>query len=450
MRKAKLFITFAKQNVHIMQIEQLYEIFRQHPIVTTDSRDCPEGSMFIALKGDTFNGNRFAKQALEKGCAYAVIDESEYADVDDKRLILVDDCLATLQQLARHHRRTLGTKIIGVTGTNGKTTTKELIATVLGEKYNVLYTQGNLNNHIGVPKTLLNLCPEHDIAVVEMGANHPGEIRTLVNIAEPDCGLITNVGKAHIEGFGSFEGVIHTKGELYDFLREKTDSFVFIDNNNEHLKGIANGLTLVKYGMGTDETLCANGEVVSCAPMLQFKWRHGVGEWHEVSTHLIGTYNLNNMLAAACVGLYFGVSPEQIDHALSNYRPTNNRSQLTITAHNRLIVDTYNANPTSMNAALCNFRDMEVSPKMAILGDMRELGAISQEEHCKVVKFLIDNGIDNVWLVGDEFGKIDSPFRKFHDVEEVKTAIQDCCPEGYYILIKGSNSIRLFELPEML
>ena len=433
-----------------MQIEQLYEIFRQYPIITTDSRTCPEGSIFIALKGDTFDGNRFAKQALGKGCAYAVIDESEFADTEDKRLILVDDCLTTLQQLARHHRRTLGTKIIGVTGTNGKTTTKELIATVLSEKYNVLYTQGNLNNHIGVPITLLNLRPEHDIAVVEMGANHPGEIHTLVNIVEPDCGLITNVGKAHIEGFGSFEGVIHTKGELYDFLRDKSDSVVFIDNNNEHLKGIANGLTLVKYGIGSDELLCANGEMVSCAPMLQFRWRHDAGEWHEVSTHLIGTYNLTNMLAAACVGLYFGVTPEQIDHALANYRPTNNRSQLTITAHNRLIVDTYNANPTSMNAALCNFRDMEVSPKMAILGDMRELGDISHEEHCKVVKFLLDNGIDNVWLVGEEFGKIDSPFRKFHHVEEVKAAIQECCPEGYYILIKGSNSIRLFELPEML
>ena len=433
-----------------MQIEQLYEIYRQHPIVTTDSRDCPEGSIFFALKGASFNGNRFAKQAIEKGCAYAVIDESEYADAEDKRLILVDDCLTTLQQLARHHRRTLGTKIIGVTGTNGKTTTKELIATVLSEKYNVLYTQGNLNNHIGVPKTLLNLRPDHDIAVVEMGANHPGEIRTLVNIVEPDFGLITNVGKAHLEGFGSFEGVIHTKGELYDFLREKPGSVVFIDNGNEHLKGIANGLTLVKYGIGNDELLCANGEVMSCAPMLQFRWRHGAGEWHEVSTHLIGTYNLTNMLAATCVGLYFNVTPEQIDHALANYCPTNNRSQLTITAHNRLIVDTYNANPTSMNAALCNFRDMEVSPKMVILGDMGELGESSHEEHCKVVKFLSENDIDNVWLVGKEFQKIPSPYRKFNDVEEVKAAIAANRPEGYYILIKGSNYMHLFELPEKL
>ena len=201
-----------------MQTERLYQLFEQHPIVTTDTRDCPPGSIFFALKGETFDGNKFAKAALEKGCSYAVVDEAEYADSDDPRIILVGDCLTALQLLARHHRRTIGTRIIGVTGTNGKTTTKELIATVLGEKYNVLYTQGNFNNHIGVPKTLLRLTREHDIAVVEMGANHPGEIKTLTSIAEPDCGIITNVGKAHLEGFGSFEGVIRTKGELYDFL----------------------------------------------------------------------------------------------------------------------------------------------------------------------------------------------------------------------------------------
>ena len=433
-----------------MQIEEIYEIFKQHPIVTTDSRDCPEGSIFFALKGETFNGNKFAKNALEKGCAYAVIDEPEYDDPDDRRLILVDDCLTALQQLARHHRRTLGTRIIGVTGTNGKTTTKELIATVLGEKYNVLYTQGNFNNHIGVPKTLLRLTKEHDIAVVEMGANHPGEIHTLVNIVEPDYGIITNVGKAHLEGFGSFEGVIRTKGELYDFLRSREGSVVFIDNGNEHLQGIASGLQLVRYGIGEHSDLCACGEVLSCAPHLRLHWRHGGGEWHEVQTQLIGSYNIYNMLAAACIGLYFGVGQDQIDHALANYTPSNNRSQLTITEHNKLIVDTYNANPTSMNAALCNFRDMEVTPKMAILGDMRELGEASGEEHRRVVDFLRTSGIDLVWLVGSEFGAIDCNFRKFHDVEEVKATIAAEHPQGYHILIKGSNSLRLFELPSLL
>jgi UDP-N-acetylmuramoyl-tripeptide--D-alanyl-D-alanine ligase len=434
-----------------MEISELYDIFIKHPTVTTDSRDCPEGSIFFALKGETFNGNAFAKKALEKGCAYAVIDEKEYVEDGNDRLILVDDCLKTLQALANYHRRTLGTKIIGVTGTNGKTTTKELISTVLAEKYNVLYTEGNFNNHIGVPKTLLRLTREHDIAVIEMGANHPGEIKTLVNIVEPDCGIITNVGKAHLEGFGSFEGVIRTKGELYDFLRTKKDATVFIHNENEHLMGIAHDLNLIKYGCDTsNDKLTACGDVISCAPFLKFRWRHGNGDWRTVQTHLIGSYNIFNMLAAACIGLYFGVSMEQVDHALTNYVPKNNRSQLEITPCNKLIVDTYNANPTSMSAALKNFRDMEVSPKMAILGDMRELGVASAEEHQRVVDYLKDAGIDIVWLVGEEFGKTKTSFIKFKNVDDVKDQIMVNKPFGYYILIKGSNGVKLFQLPELL
>ena len=413
---------------------ELYKKFIEHPVVTTDSRDCPEGSIFFALKGDTFNGNAYAKAALDKGCAYAVIDEAQYAE--DDRYIVVDDVLTTLQQLASEHRRALGTPIIGITGTNGKTTTKELIATVLSKKYNVLYTQGNFNNHIGVPKTLLRLTKEHDIAVIEMGANHPGEIKTLVEIAEPNCGLITNVGKAHIEGFGSFEGVIKTKGELYDNLRKRADSKVFIDTENPYLMGISEGLNLVPY---------VKGEVTACDPFLRFKWEGG-----EVQTHLIGAYNMKNMLAAATVGLHFGVTPEQINEALAGYVPSNNRSQLTITEHNRLIVDTYNANPTSMMAALNNFVLMSVEPKMAILGEMGELGSISGEEHQKIINFLQEHHIENVWLVGKEFGKIESPYRKFADVGEVKSTLATERPEGQYILIKGSNYNRLFELPELL
>ena len=413
---------------------ELYKKFIEHPVVTTDSRDCPEGSIFFALKGDTFNGNAYAKAALDKGCAYAVIDEAQYAE--DDRYIVVDDVLTTLQQLAREHRRALGTPIIGITGTNGKTTTKELIATVLSKKYNVLYTQGNFNNHIGVPKTLLRLTKEHDIAVIEMGANHPGEIKTLVEIVEPNCGLITNVGKAHIEGFGSFEGVIKTKGELYDNLRKRADSKVFIDTENPYLMGISEGLNLVPY---------VKGEVTACDPFLRFKWEGG-----EVQTHLIGAYNMKNMLAAATVGLHFGVTPEQINEALAGYVPSNNRSQLTITEHNRLIVDTYNANPTSMMAALNNFVLMSVEPKMAILGEMGELGSISGEEHQKIINFLQEHHIENVWLVGKEFGKIESPYRKFADVGEVKSTLATERPEGQYILIKGSNYNRLFELPELL
>lgn len=433
-----------------MEISTLYNIFLSHPQVTTDSRECPEGSIFFALKGESFNGNAFAKAALEKGCAYAVIDEEAYAEPGNDRLILTDDCLNTLQRLANYHRRALGTTIIGVTGTNGKTTTKELISAVLQQTHHVLFTQGNFNNHIGVPKTLLRLTRENDIAVVEMGANHPGEIKTLVNIAEPDYGIITNVGKAHLLGFGSFEGVIKTKGELYDFLRQKKESVVFINHYNDYLQNIARGLKQVEYGAQINEKLAVNGEVISCAPFLKFRWRHGDGEWHEVQTHLIGSYNIDNMMAAACIGLYFHVSPEQIDEALRSYVPSNNRSQLDVTAHNKLIIDAYNANPTSMMAALKNFRDMEVTPKMAILGDMRELGDVSHEEHQKIVNFLKEAGITNTWLVGEEFGKTTCEFRKFANVEDVKKAIREKIPEGYYILIKGSNGIKLFQLPELL
>lgn len=433
-----------------MEISELYKIFEQHPVVTTDSRDCPQGSIFFALKGASFNGNAFAAKAIEQGCAYAVVDEQEYAPQGDERFILTDDCLKTLQRLANYHRCHLGTKIIGITGTNGKTTTKELVAAVLEKKYNVLYTQGNFNNDIGVPKTLLRLKPEHEIAVVEMGASHPGDIKTLVDIVEPDCGIITNVGRAHLQGFGSFEGVIKTKGELYDYIRDK-GGFVFIHNENKYLQGIAEGLQLVKYGTTTDDSsLEVCGEVMGCAPFLKFRWNHRQGGWHEVQTHLIGSYNVYNMLAAACIGIYFNVSEEDVAEALRVYIPTNNRSQLEVTGSNKLIVDTYNANPTSMRAALENFRDMAVSPKMAILGDMRELGEVSGEEHQKVVDFLMENNISNVWLVGEEFGKTECHYRKFADVDEVKAEIAAHKPEGYYILIKGSNGIKLFQLPEML
>lgn len=431
-----------------MEIDQLYEIFLKHRTVTTDSRDCPRDSMFFALKGENFDGNKFASAALDKGCAVAVVDEKEYYKADDDRYVLTDDVLKTLQKLALHHRRTLGTKIIGITGTNGKTTTKELTAAVLSERYNVLFTQGNFNNPIGVPKTLLRLTEANDIAVIEMGASHPGDIKELVDIVEPDCGIITNVGRAHLQGFGSFEGVVRTKGELYDFLRTRKDAVAFIDGGNEHLMGISDGLKLVKYG--TEAGLYVSGNVIECAPMLHFSWQHDGGEKHDVMTHLIGSYNVYNMLAAAAIGLYFGCSEEQVSHALRNYVPTNNRSELEITAHNKLIVDAYNANPTSMAAALENFRDMKVNPKMAILGDMRELGAASAEEHQRIADYLATAGFDKVWLVGAEFAAADSTYRKFADVEEVKKAIETDRPEGYYILIKGSNGIKLFQLPALL
>lgn len=433
-----------------MTTEQLYQIFESHPVVTTDSRDCPEGSIFFALKGASFNGNKFAAVALQQGCAFAVVDEPEYCAQGDERYILVDDVLHAFQLLARHHRRTLGTRIVGITGTNGKTTTKELMAAVLGEKYNVLYTLGNFNNDIGVPKTLLRLKPEHQVAVVEMGASHPGDIKTLVELVEPDLALITNVGMAHLQGFGSFEGVVKTKGELYDFMRQSKRGKVFVDANNPHLMGIVQGLDLVKYGTPASDDLFVGGKVVSAAPFLRFAWQREGGEWNEVQTHLVGAYNVLNMLAAISVGLYLGVSADEANRALANYVPSNNRSQLEETAHNKLIMDAYNANPTSMSVALNNLNDMEVPHKMAILGDMLELGAASAEAHQAIVDQLSRLSLDEVWLVGPEFARTRCAFRKFNDVDEVIAQLQNQCPEGRYILVKGSHGIRLDKLSQCL
>lgn len=466
-----------------MKIEDLYNLFLQNPIITTDSRDCPVGSIFFALKGGNFNGNLFAIAALEKGCAYAVVDEEPAALADasahdtetaaalSKRLILVEDVLTALQQLAHLHRLHFSKPVIQITGTNGKTTTKELVSTVLAQKYNVLYTQGNLNNHIGVPKTLLRLTAEHDIAVIETGANHPGEIADLANIADPDCGLITNVGVAHIEGFGSFDGVVKTKGELYDYLRNKAaakrgSGYIFLNADNPHLVQIAQGLDAITYGsLGNGYNV--EGEVVESAPLLKIRWRHAKDTFiadscveHLVQTHLIGAYNLDNILAAICVGLHFGVKPEQIDEALAGYVPNNNRSELRETANNTLIVDAYNANPSSMAAALENFATA-VSPrereKMLILGEMRELGAISQSEHIRVINILqsmfleLDPAAkDHIWLVGANFQALNPPFRTFANVDEVKSELESTPIHNKFILIKGSNGTRLFELPAYL
>lgn len=434
-----------------MDIQQLYQIYQQHPVITTDSRDCPQGSIFFALKGESFDGNKFAASAIEKGCAYAVIDNAEYKK--DDRFILVEDVLQTFKDLAREHRRQFNIPVIGITGTNGKTTTKELIASVLSEKYNTLFTQGNFNNDVGVPKTLFRLNEQHEIAVVEMGASHPGDIKTLVETVEPTCGLITNVGKAHLQGFGSFEGVKKTKGELYDYLKAH-DALVFINGNNEHLLQMAQSRDICRaIEYGTQEDCQVNGSIISCAPFLKFQWNsnvNGINVQQEIQTHLIGSYNIDNMLAAIAIGLHFGVSPEQIHHALSNYIPTNNRSQMEETGKNHLVVDAYNANPSSMKAALDNFHLMEVSPKMAILGDMRELGEASAEEHQKAVDLMKEYGFENIWLVGYEFGNTQCNYRKFKDVEEVKAAIIAEDIKGFNILIKGSNSTKLWQLPPLL
>ena len=427
-------------------------------------KELSEGSIFLALKGESFNGNKFALQALEKGCSYAIVDEDlENLDKLDDRIIKVDDCLQTFKDLAREHRRQFDIPVIGITGTNGKTTTKELVAAVLSQKYNVLYTQGNFNNDVGVPKTLFRLTKEHEIAVIEMGASHPGDIKTLAETAEPTCGLITNVGKAHLQGFGSFEGVIKTKCELYDFLRTREDGLIFINADNDYLVdqiGDEEEIWLSPYSTDPEnQYTCISGEIIACDPFLKFRWREPLmtleeegrsTKWHKVQTQLIGSYNIDNLLAAIAVGINFGVDRKKICAALEAYTPSNNRSQMTVTEKNHLVVDAYNANPTSMQAALDNFRRMEVPHKMAILGQMGELGADSDAEHRQLVADLEASGFEEVWLVGDNFADIPCAFRKFHDVEEVKTAIREQQPEGRYILIKGSNSNKLFQLPELL
>lgn len=406
---------------------------------TTDSRQCAAGSVFFALRGASFDGNRYAASALAQGCGLAVVDDASVVPAGDERYVLVPSVLQAYKDLAREHRRAMGTPIIGITGTNGKTTTKELIAAVLARRYRVLATEANYNNDVGVPKTLLRLTREHEIAVVEMGASHPGDIKTLVDTVEPDSGIITNVGLAHLAGFGSFEGVVRTKGELYDKLRER-HATVFVDTSNEHLMPMTHGLDVVPY---------VQGEVVDCKPFLRFRWQHE-GEAYEVQTHLIGAYNMKNMLAAATIGLHYGVPAADINAALAGYVPQNNRSQLTETATNHLIVDAYNANPTSMSAAIENFALMAVEPKMAILGDMGELGSASAAEHQRVVDMLRAHGLEDIWLVGKEFGRTDCAYRKFTDVAAVKAAIAADKPQGAYILIKGSNSTHLYELPAEL
>ena len=314
-----------------------------------------------------------------------------------------------------------------------------------------------------MPKTLLRLTADHEIAVIEMGASHPGDIKTLAETAEPTCGLITNVGKAHLQGFGSFEGVVKTKCELYDFLRTREDGLIFINADNDHLMdqiGEEEEIWLSPYSTDPEKQYtCISGEVIACDPFLKFRWREPLmtleeegrsTKWHKVQTHLIGAYNIDNLLAAVAVGINFGVDRKKICAALESYEPTNSRSQMTVTASNHLIVDAYNANPSSMKAALENFTLIQADHKMAILGDMRELGEASAEEHQKVVDYLQTTGIEEVWLVGEEFGKTQCHFRKFTDVEAVKTAIATQRPEGKCILIKGSNSTRLYQLPDLL
>jgi len=451
-----------------MTVPELYKIFLEHPTITIDSRNCPPESIFFALRGSKSDGNAYASSALSAGSSFAVIDDASY--LTDPRMLLVNNVLEALQSLAQLHRQTLKTPVLAITGTNGKTTTKELIAAVLSRKFNVLYTQGNLNNHIGVPLTLLRLTPAHEIAAIEMGANHPGEIRTLAEIAQPDYGLITNVGCAHLEGFGSLEGVIKTKCELLDYLIDTGGTF-FMNTTLEsditasrhcdpsvfrHCEGEArsNPPKIIRYSE-TNKTqeppTLITGEVTARHPFLAFKWQQSAGVEKAVQTHLVGDYNLLNALAAITVGVYFGVKPDKINSAIAEYQPSNNRSQLVKTADNELIIDAYNANPSSMRAALANFAASESSPKAVILGDMLELGDQSLHLHKEITELITASRFDKVLLCGADFTAVaGSTYPCFISVEQLINYLKINPLKGYTILLKASHGININQAADFL
>lgn len=427
-----------------MTIAELYEVFIHHPKITTDSRNCPRGSLFFALKGERFDGNQYAEKALALGCAYAVIDNPDYQQ--GERTILVENVLRTLQQLAHRHRKVLGIPVIGITGTNGKTTTKELLAAVLSTKYNLLYTEGNFNNQIGVPLTLLRLDHEHEMAVIEMGASHPGDIKELVDIVQPNYGIITNVGCAHLEGFGSFGQVVKTKGELYDYLRH-TKGKIFIKKENTDLQAIAKGIEQITYGHAEDSF--AWGQTVRCNPFLVFEWKQQ-GKLHTVETQLIGDYNIDNVLAAVAVGRYFKIPAERISRSIAAYKPSNSRSEWKKTEKNELIIDAYNANPSSMKAALANFASLAEGPKAVILGDMKELGPAGDRLHAEIVDQLKAAAFDKVLLCGEHFSRTAGGYPVYPTTENLLIELRAHPLAGYHILIKGSHSMGLEKVAEVL
>lgn len=437
-----------------MEMKTLYEkLFAENFLITTDSRKISPGAVFFALTGDNFNGNRFAAQALEKGCSYAVIDQHKYK-VNDK-CILVDNVLLTLQKLANYHRKKFDIPIIAVTGTNGKTTTKELITHALSTKYRVKATKGNLNNHIGVPLTLFTIDAKTEIAVVEMGANHIGEIAALCTIAQPGFGLITNIGKAHLEGFGSLNGVIQAKGEMYDYIA-KNNGNVFMNADNKLLNRLISEKNLnniISYGKQPKARY--RGEPVNDTEFATVKLTEN-NENYIVKTRLVGSYNFENIMAAIAVARYFMVSIDQIIKALESYVPENNRSQYITTGSNNLIMDAYNANPTSMKTAIQHFAKKNSKKTTVILGDMLELGEDSEKEHKQIVELILSTDFNNAFFVGNYFLKTITDEQAsmitgaFANVEQLANYLQENPLLDQTILIKGSRKIQLEKLVEKL
>jgi len=416
----------------------LYTYFEKCNGVHTDTRTITPGSLFFCLKGANFDGNKFATEALQKGASYVVIDNPEF--VADERTILVEDALLALQNLAREHRRRFSIPLIGITGSNGKTTSKELISTVLAKKFNVHFTKGNFNNHIGVPLTLLQLTVEHEIAVIEMGANKPGDIKELAEIAEPTHGIITNIGRAHLEGFKSLEGVINTKTELYRFI-ESSKGELFVNAQDETLTSrVPAGIKTTSYN-GNE----LSGQLITLNPSVVMKWMKTGYESPELTTHLVGEYNYINFLAAISIGNYFGVSEEQINEAITEYVPSNNRSQVTKTENNTVIVDCYNANPTSMASALKSFAAIPEHAKIFILGDMREMGDDAEFVHNEVLQQTIDLRLSG-FFIGEEFLKLKGQHPQAIFLKTTEPLIEHFKqnpPKDLLILLKGSRGIAL-------
>ena len=431
-----------------MLIEELYSIYLNCTHICTDSRKVENKSIFFSLQGDNFNGNTYAEIALNNGCSFAVIDDVNY--YKDNRYILVDNTLKILQDLAKYHRSKLKIPIIGITGTNGKTTTKELLNAVLSKKYNTLATIGNLNNHIGVPQTILKTSKFTEIAIIEMGANHLGEIAELCEIAQPNFGIITNIGKAHLEGFGSIEGIIKTKSELYNWIRKK-EGTLFVNGDNPILTTLSENIKRITYGNSSNNNYSAN--IVAANPYLEVELiNKNTNKLDKIKSKLVGSYNFENILAAIAIGNYFNVDRNSIINAIESYTPTNNRSQIIKTEQNRVIMDAYNANPSSMEASINNFATIAFDNKVVILGDMLELGNESEKEHLKILELANKKKFDKIILVGKIFNKINnnSEIPTFKGTDDLAIWLKINKIMGKTIFVKGSRGIKLENILNLL
>ena len=418
-----------------MNTEQLHQVFLSSSGICTDTRKVEDKNIFFAIKGANFDGNSFAEEALQKGCSFAVIDNFE--EKKDDRYIVVKNVLDTLQELARYHREKLNCPVIGITGTNGKTTTKELILAVLSSQFKTIATKGNLNNHIGVPLTLLSTPLDTELLIVEMGANHQGEISQLCKMASPDYGIITNIGKAHLEGFGGYDGVIKAKSELYQYI-EKKEGWVFVNEKDELLLSLSENINRIAYG--------ENCAISSCNPFVTLEYKQ-----HIISSKMVGKYNYDNIVAACCIGEYFGVTSKNYKKSIESYQPTNNRSQVEKTQRgNTLILDAYNANPSSMLASINAFKELEGTKKTVILGDMLELGDDSIKEHQEIIDHLKQSDIFTIYLVGSEFQKTKHNYLCFNSVKDLGHYLEKNALSENSILLKGSRKLQLEKLKAIL